>query len=103
MSWTAPALSESSKKHSGEFGYAIWPRHHRLYLRRGRPPASFVRQYKSGVTGFSTGSGKILLYLDPEGDWQDWVPYVLATSTITAYTRTAATTNPGGMIWSITW
>ncbi len=62
-----------------------------------------MRQYKSGVTGFSTGSGKILLYLDPEGDWQDWVPYVLATSTITAYTRTAATTNPGGMIWSITW
>jgi len=33
---------------------------------------------ETGASGFTTGSGKILLFVNPEGSWKHWIPYVIA-------------------------
>lgn len=40
--------------------------------------ADFSYGEGTSVGGFAAGSGRILLSLDPEGDWREWAPYVTA-------------------------
>lgn len=32
----------------------------------------------AGAGGFTAGSGKILLFVNPESDWKEWTPYITA-------------------------
>lgn len=40
--------------------------------------AAYSREAAAGAGGFTAGSGKILLFVNPEGDWKEWTPYITA-------------------------
>ena len=40
--------------------------------------AAYSREAAAGAGGFTAGSGKILLFVNPEGDWKQWTPYITA-------------------------
>jgi uncharacterized protein YjaZ len=42
------------------------------------PEQSFVRADMSGVSAFTAGAGKIVMFIYPEGEWEDVARYTLA-------------------------
>jgi hypothetical protein len=40
--------------------------------------AASAYEEAAGVSGFTAGSGKILLFLNPEGTRREWTPYITA-------------------------
>ena len=40
--------------------------------------AAYSHQEGMGAGGFAAGSEKIMLFVAPEGDWKEWLPYVAA-------------------------
>lgn len=40
--------------------------------------ATYSYQEGMGASGFAAGSGRIALFVAPEGDWKEWLPYTTA-------------------------
>lgn len=40
--------------------------------------SAYVYEEGAGVGSFNPGSGKILLFINPEGNWREWTPYMTA-------------------------
>lgn len=54
------------------------PQHRGLYFVEGEKMAASAYEEAAGVSGFTAGSGKILLFLNPEGTRREWTPYITA-------------------------